>query len=129
MNYLEAKGKMDYNFKDDSLYLYVDKFISKGDHKYSDSVDLKGFIVDLDEHKHVVGLELLDASQKLNVDKIVLKYIKQGKFDAKVEKDSIFVIFSFISIIRNKTKEFTLNAERINTPQIQESGLTCQVSS
>lgn len=129
MNTLEAKGRIDYNFKEDSLYFYIEKMLSKGEHNYSDSVDLKGFILDLDKHRHIIGLELLGASEKLNVDKMVLKFIKQGKLQTKAEKDMIFMTFSFVSQIRNSIKEFTLNTERLNTQQVEESGLKCVVTS
>ena len=127
MNTLEGKGKVDYNFKEDILYFYIDKIISKGEHKYSDSIDIKGFILDVDNHKHVIGLELLDASKKLNVDKMALKFIKEGKFKAEVNKDIIMINFSLISIIRNKIENFTLNAERTNNINLQESGLQCEI--
>ena len=128
MNNLEGKGVIDYNYNEDILYFYIERFITKGEHKYDYSFDLEGFIIDLDEDGHGIAIVLLDASEKLNVPKMVLKFIKGGNFKAKVEKNLILVSFSLISVIRNKLQQFTLNAERLNTPQLKETGVECQIA-
>ena len=127
MNNLEGKGILDYNFSEDILYFYIDKFTSKNKHNYDYSFDLDGFIIDIDNDNHVIGLELLDATKKLNVDRTVLKFIKNGRFQAKIEKNIILISFYFQSVIRNKIQQFTLNAERLNTPKLQESDLKCEI--
>src|SRR3989344_5777645 len=109
MNNLEGKGILDYNFSEDILYFYIDKFASKNKHNYDYSFDLDGFIIDIDNDNHVIGLELLDATKKLNVDRTVLKFIKNGRFQAKIEKNIILISFYFQSVIRNKIQQFTLN--------------------
>ncbi len=87
-----------------------------------------GFIIDVDKDKHVIGMELLDASKKLNVKKLLLNFIKKGEFQAKVEKNIISISFSFVSIIRNKPEQIvTSNMERLNTFNLQESGLKLEV--
>ena len=128
MTHLEGKGVIDYNYNEDILYFYIERFITKGEHKYDYSFDLDGFIIDIDGDGHVIAIELLEASEKLNVPRMVLKFIKGGNFKAKVEKDLILVSFSLTSVIRNKLQQFTLNAERLNTPKLQEAGIECQIT-
>ena len=127
LNTLEGKGKIDYNLKEDILYFYIDKFKSPGAHVYEASVDLDGFIIDIDQDNHVIGIELLDASNKLNIDKTVLQFIKEGKFKAMVEEHLIIISFALTAVIRNKLQHFTLNAERLNTSKLKASGLECQI--
>lgn len=127
MNELEGNGKIEYNLQDDILYFYVDKFLSKGIHTYDSSVDLDGFVIDIDQDNHVIGLEILDASEKLNVSKIVLKFIKDGSLKAIIKKSRIVISLSLQSVMRNKAQTVTLNTERLNTQQLKESVLECKI--
>jgi len=128
LNHLEGKGKIDYDYKEDILYFYIEKFMSKGSHEYRYSFDLDGFIVDIDNDNHVTGFELLDASKRLNVDKMILRFIKAGRFNARVKANLIIISFALTSVIRNKPMQITLNAERLNTPKLQETGIECQIT-
>lgn len=127
MNNLEGMGRVEYNFQEDILYLYINKFLSKGEHDYSDSVDLDGLIIDIDKDNHVIGLELLDASQNLNVSKMALKFIKDGNLKAKIEKNRILISLSLQSLVRNKLQTLTLSTERLNKLRLKETALNCQI--
>lgn len=58
--------KIEYSRSVDALYVRFREA------KIADSVDIeKGVTADLDENGHIVGLEILDASEKLNMSDIV----------------------------------------------------------
>ena len=118
MNHLEAKGKIDYDFKEDALFFY--KVTPEKDHEYVKSYDIDGLIIDLDSHDHVIGIELLNASRKLMVDKKLLKFAKSGKLNAEVNKKIIKLGFFFAFVQRNKERIATLNLERLNKEALKE---------
>ena len=58
--------KIEYSKSVDALYIKL------RDAKVVDSTDIEeGVTVDLDENGHIVGLEILDASEKLNISELV----------------------------------------------------------
>jgi uncharacterized protein YuzE len=75
--------KIEYDKEADALYIqlreaYVD-----------DNIDIEeGVTVDLDEKKHIVGIEILDASKKLSLKDIVNITIENLPVD-KVEATTI----------------------------------------
>ena len=126
MNHLEAKGKIDYDFKEDALFFY--KVIPEKDHEYVKSYDIDGLIIDLDSHDHVIGIELLNASRKLMVDKKLLKFAKSGKLNAEVNKKIIKLGFFFAFVQRNKERIATLNLERLNKEALKETALELTIA-
>ena len=58
--------KIEYSKSIDALYIKLKSA------KVVDSKDIEeGVTVDLDENGHIVGLEILDASEKLNISELV----------------------------------------------------------
>jgi uncharacterized protein YuzE len=58
--------KIEYSKSVDALYIRLREA------KIVDSTDIEeGVTVDLDENGHIVGLEILDASEKLNISELV----------------------------------------------------------
>ena len=58
--------KIEYSKGVDALYIRIREA------KIVDSMDIEeGVTVDLDEKGHIVGLEILDASEKLNISDLV----------------------------------------------------------
>jgi len=58
--------KIEYSKSVDALYIRLREA------KVVDSTDIEeGVTVDLDENGHIVGLEILDASEKLNISELV----------------------------------------------------------
>jgi uncharacterized protein YuzE len=81
--------KSDYDYKYDSLYLYREK------EKVKFSVNiLKNFIIDIGFNGKVVGLEILNASKILNVNKSELKNIKKAKLATLMKNNMYGVIYS-----------------------------------
>lgn len=67
---------------------YEEKFdqlaiILQDDYDYNKSIEVEpGFIIDLDKKNHVVAIEIIDCSKKINQNK---NYIKNAKIDAFIE--------------------------------------------
>ena len=58
--------KIEYSKNVDALYIKLREA------KITDSVDIEeGVTVDVDENGHIVGLEILDASEKLDISDLV----------------------------------------------------------
>ena len=58
--------KIEYSKDVDALYIKLRKA------KIADSMDIEeGVTVDLDENGHIVGIEILDASEKLELSELV----------------------------------------------------------
>ena len=58
--------KIEYSKSVDALYIRLREA------KIADSMDIEeGVTVDIDENGHIVGLEILDASEKLNISDLV----------------------------------------------------------
>jgi uncharacterized protein YuzE len=58
--------KIEYSKSVDALYIRLREA------KIADSMDIEeGVTADLDENGHIVGLEILDASEKLNISELV----------------------------------------------------------
>ena len=57
--------KIEYDKESDSLYILLK------DARVDDNVDIEeGVTVDLDENKHIIGIEILGASNKLSLENI-----------------------------------------------------------
>lgn len=58
--------KIEYSKDIDALYIRLREA------KIGDSIDIEeGVVVDLDENRHIVGIEILDASEKLELSNLV----------------------------------------------------------
>jgi uncharacterized protein YuzE len=58
--------KIEFSKNVDALYIRLREA------RISDSMDIEeGVTVDLDENGHIVGIEILDASEKLNISELV----------------------------------------------------------
>jgi len=58
--------KIEYDKEDDTLYIQL------RDALVQDNIDIEeGITVDLDENRHIVGIEILDASKKLSLRDLV----------------------------------------------------------
>lgn len=119
MGYLNAKGKIEYDYKKDILFLYI----VNPQKEYEKSYDADGLIIDLSKDNFLTGFEILDASEKLNVDRLTLKSIKHGQFKCRIEKERIILALYFAYQYRNKERIATLNMEKVNKEALKESEL------
>lgn len=78
-------NKYDYDFQNDSMFFYVK------DKKYLSSIESYGIILDFDEDNSLIGIEILDASEKFHVSKSELRLLKNFIADIDIHKEDIKV--------------------------------------
>jgi len=96
---LEAEGEMDYDYVNDILFFKVN------DREYSFSLEFQNMVIDIDEEKFIVGIQIFDASTFLGISKINLREIPNWQFKAKIDKGVIELRLNYQIQIRNKIVE------------------------
>ena len=96
---LEKAGVIDYDYTNDILFFKVK------DREYSHSIELLGYVIDLDTEGFVVGLQIFDASVYFKISKMALRQIRKWDFEASLIGDVLQVRLSFNLIVRNRTIE------------------------
>jgi len=94
--HLEAEGEMDYDYVNDILFFKVK------DREYSFSIEFQNMVIDVDEEKFVVGIQIFNASKFLRISKINLREIPKWQFKAKIEEGFIELRLNYQLRIRNK---------------------------
>ena len=93
---LEAKGEMDYDYVNDILFFKVK------DREYSFSIEFQNMVIDVDEEKFIVGIQIFEASKFLQIPKINLREIPEWQFNASVNEGVIEFRLNYQLQIRNK---------------------------
>ncbi len=97
--HLEAAGEMDYDYVNDILFFKVKN------REYSFSIEFQNMVIDVDEEKFIVGIQLFEASKFLEMSKINLREIPKWQFNAKIEKGVIELRLNYQLQIRNRIYE------------------------
>ncbi|MDP2750707.1 MAG: DUF2283 domain-containing protein [Nanoarchaeota archaeon] len=92
-------AKINYDFEEDILAM------SKGK-KAKESIDIGDFIVDLDHQGFVVGIEILNASENLKINKQQLKLLKKASMVVRYRSNCIYV--SLVLNLKEKEKDITI---------------------
>lgn len=107
-----------YDCEEDILFFY-----SKQNQKYEVSEFItKSVVIDLNENKFPIGLEILDASKLLNTKKYLLKNIKEGEIAIKINEDKIELKLSLTIPIHRKATFIPINVvgdNKSHIPNIQ----------
>jgi uncharacterized protein YuzE len=77
--------EIDYDLENDIL------FISHGD-KVKTSIDIGEFILDVNSNNLICGLEVMDASENLGIDKSTLGSIKNMKMSVTYKTNHVYVL-------------------------------------
>ncbi len=116
---MEAKFKMDYDSREDVLYLYSEKG------KVKESIELsKDIVIDLDKNDNLVAIEIFNAHKFLHtlneeITKNMLSELKETKL--KLVKYSDYLIITLIFNYKGKTiieKLPALSTEQYESPLI-----------
>jgi len=103
-----------YDYEEDILFFY-----SKKNHKYEVSEFItKSVVIDLNENKFPIGVEISDASKLLNTKKHILKNIKDGEIAIKISEDKIELKLSVIILIHQKATSVPISVVGDNKSQI-----------
>jgi len=114
--HLEAEGEMDYDYVNDILFFKVK------DREYDFSIEFQNMVIDIDEKKFIVGIQLFEASTFLGISKINLREIPMWRFKAKVENGVIELRLNYELKIRNRIYEknpIIIQDNRSNLPSPQ----------
>lgn len=93
---MEAEGEMDYDYADDILFFKVKN------REYDFSIEFQNMVIDIDEEKFIVGIQIFGASKFLRMSKINLREIPKWQFKAKIEGGIIEFRLNYQLQIRNK---------------------------
>lgn len=84
---------IDYDSDNDIL------FISEGE-KVKASLDIGDFVLDVSHANFICGIEIMDASEKLGIDREVLKNIKSMNMSVNYKPNHVYVLL-MISFKKN----------------------------
>ena len=76
-------------------------FISDGS-KVRSSLDIGDFILDVNGDNLITGMEIMDASEKLGIDKNILENIKSIKMSVTYKTNNVYVLLMMIFQEQNK---------------------------
>ena len=94
--------------KNDSKFVYDCEndimFFAKKEKSYDESFEIENLVFDLDKNEQIVGLEILDASKLLGVDKVFLKNVFEGEMRIRVNKKLLQLKINLKSNFRNSKR-------------------------
>ena len=94
--HLEAEGEMDYDYVNDILFFKVKN------REYDFSIEFQNMVIDVDEEKFIVGIQIFEASKFLRMSKINLREIPRWRFNAKLEDNTIEIRLYYQIKLKNK---------------------------
>jgi len=117
---LSFEGEWDYDYVNDIMFFKVKN------REYSYSIELKNMVIDVDSERLVTGLQIFGATKLFNLDKDLLRQIKNWKFEVNVEENTIELKLFFNIIRRNKViiEKNPILIQSINR-EMPNSKLTC----
>ena len=118
---LEGKGEVDYDYENDILFFQLKS------RQYSKSIELlDNLVVDVDKEGFLVGIQMFDASEYLNIDKKSLLKIPNWQFTINVHESIIEIRLVFQIKVRNKIVEKNpIISQQINQ-KLPNSELVCE---
>lgn len=119
--HLEGQGIFDYDYKQDILFFKI------REREYAKSLELDNIVIDVDKENFIVGIQIFDASEFLDVNKDDLMKIPKWRFSAKVESGKIEVRLDFQIMIRNKIIEKNPIIIQPTYDHLPDSEMICEV--
>jgi len=114
--HLEAEGEMDYDFANDILFFKVKN------REYNFSIEFRNMVIDIDEEKFIVGIQIFEASEFLKMSKLNLREISRWNFKAKIDEGIIEFRLNYQVKIRNRIFEknpIIIQGNKSNLPSPQ----------
>lgn len=118
---MKAKGEADYDDKYDIL------FFKTAEREYVKSIEVNNIVLDIDKEGFIVGVQILEASKFLCIDKKMLLEIPEWIFEAKVDHGKIEVRLLFKVMFRNKIIEKNPIIIQETTEPLPDSEVVCKV--
>lgn len=108
-------SKYNYDVQSDSIFFYG------SDKKYRSSIDLDGVILDVSEDNYIMGIEILDVSEKFNVSKMDLSNIKHFEANIEISKENIKITMELRLYKRNGLINRSLDTLGLNSMNLPAS--------
>jgi hypothetical protein len=99
----------DYDMENDSFFAYSKEM------KYKSSIDLDGIILDIAEDNSLMGVEILDISERFGITKYDASNYKKLNVRVKVSEKLIKVEIAFSVLKRNASVPRSLKASTLNS--------------
>lgn len=97
--HLKGVGRYDYDYRNDIAF-----FKTKG-RDYKKSIEADNLVIDIDKENYITGLQIMNASKFLRIDKRYLRECPTWKFEAKLDNNKIEIRLQFAIKVRNQIKE------------------------
>ena len=82
-------------------------FISDGE-KVKSSIDIGDFVLDVNHNNLICGIEIMDASENLGIDKEILKNVKSMKMSVTYKTNHAYVLLMIIFKKEDKEVNITI---------------------
>jgi len=116
---LYEEGEMDYDYVNDILFFKVKK------REYNRSLEFENMVIDIDSENFITGLQIFDASEFLQINRVNLRQIPNWKFQAYIGKGKIEVRLFFQINLRNKILEKNPIIIQKNESNLPSSKVIC----
>lgn len=118
----KMKAKVNYYFEDD---IFSGMPLNRD---YDSSIQIGGFIFDLDHKGRIVGVEILNASKVFGIPRIFLNNMEGGRIIIEVDEKFIKLSISVKTLVRNSHKNSVLNVERARPDFIRPSEMSLAIA-
>ena len=116
--HLKGVGEFDYDIRNDILLFKVK------DREYSHSIELSTLVIDFDEEDFIVGLQIINASEILQISKDALRGVSGFRMKAKINNGVVQMNLTFDMTLRNKTTVMPIIFERVGEG-VPDSKMMC----
>jgi len=121
INMIYYSLEFNYDYKYDIL------FFKTSEREYIKSIELDNIILDIDKERFIVGIQILEASKFLNLNKRVLLKVPRWEFKATVNEGRIEIRLMFQIVVRNKIIEKNPIIMEPTSEPLPNSQLVCEI--
>lgn len=118
---IKEKGESDYDYKNDVL------FFKASEKDYARSIELNNIVIDIDKRGSIVGVQIFEASQFLEVPKESLLRIGNWEFKASITDGTVEIRLLFSVEVRNKMIEKNPIIVQSISEELPDSNVVCGV--
>lgn len=107
---IERKGDVaDYDIQNDSFFTYTKEM------KYKSSIDIDGIVLDIAEDNSIMGIEIMDFSNRFDISKYDAQHYKSLFVEVTITEQSIVVEITLRVLKRNAEVSHITEASAINS--------------
>lgn len=119
---LNVRGELDYDFKNDML------FFKAKNREYAKSIESGNIVFDMDSEGYISGMQIMEASKFLELDKKELLKIPKWKLSAAISGNRIIVRLDFKVMQRNMEIEKSPIIVHFLPESYPDSELVCGIA-